>query len=228
MLTSRLDIDTLARAYAQNQAIVIRNILEVDAAERIHQALLAAPWFLEIKDYMQSDMLRIPVREVPDRAHLLGVLRTVKHTLDVDRLFFMRLALADSEFEDAALAEFRGYLDSDGFIQVMRRITGKPHVARVWAEATCYEKCCFLGGHRDDHHADNVVAFVFNLSREWQLDWGGLLMLCSATTPPTILPPMFNSLSMFTVPRDHLVSAVSPAATGQRLSVTGWLRKAPG
>lgn len=227
MLTPQLNIDPLARAYTQNQAIVIRNILEPAVAERLSRALAAADWFLEIKDYNQSDIVRIPVSEVPDRDHLLGALQTVDHTLDTDRLFFMRLALADNEFGDTALGEFRRFLDSDEFLHVMRRITGKAAVNRVWAEATCYEKCCFLGGHRDDHHPDNVVAFVFNMSREWQLDWGGLLMLLTPEAAPTILPPLFNSLSLFTVPRDHLVSAVSPAATGQRLSITGWLRKPP-
>jgi len=228
MLTKQLDIESMSRAYAANQAIVIRNILDSAAAERLSHALTTAPWYLEIKDYRQAEMLRVPVSEVPDRAHLLGILDSVRHQLDIDRLFFVRLALADTEFGDTALAEFRRFIDSEGFLDVMRRITGKAGVDRVWAEATCYEKCCFLGGHRDDHHPDNVVAFVFNMSKEWVLDWGGLLMLSTPNAPPTILPPIYNSLAMFTVPRDHHVSAVSPAATGQRLSVTGWLRKAAG
>ena len=227
MLTKQIDIETLARVYAQNQAIVIRNILDPSVAERIFEVLSAAPWYLEIKDFCQADTLRVPVSKVADRAHLLGVLDSVEHRLDTNRLFFVRLALADTEFGENVLAEFRRYLDSEEFVQVMRKITGKTSINRVWAEATCYEKCCFLGGHRDDHHPDNVVAFVFNLSKEWVLDWGGLLMLSTPNSPPTILPPIFNSLAMFTVPRDHHVSAVSPAATGQRLSVTGWLRSTP-
>jgi Rps23 Pro-64 3,4-dihydroxylase Tpa1-like proline 4-hydroxylase len=94
-------------------------------------------------------------------------------------------------------------------------------------EATCYLSCCFLGGHRDDHHAANRVAFVYNLTPHWQMDWGGLLMLTNQNAQPSIVPPLWNSLAMFTVPRDHFVTAVSPAAREGRYSITGWLRDGP-
>jgi Rps23 Pro-64 3,4-dihydroxylase Tpa1-like proline 4-hydroxylase len=50
-------------------------------------------------------------------------------------------------------------------------------------------------------------------------------MLTYPDAPPVIVPPAWNSLNIFTVPHDHLVSAVSPAATAKRYSLTGWLRR---
>jgi Rps23 Pro-64 3,4-dihydroxylase Tpa1-like proline 4-hydroxylase len=36
--------------------------------------------------------------------------------------------------------------------------------------------------------------------------------------------PRFNALNLLRVPQKHCVSFVTPAATGGRYSVTGWLR----
>lgn len=224
MLNQNLNIPYLNRAYVQNGALSVQNILKPDVAQTIHDALLALDWILEISDYVQSAKLRIPRRMLGNPDNLLSALDSVPHSLDRSRLFFMRLVVEDACFSPA-LTEFRQFLKSEQFIDVIRDITGKKELTHSWLEATCYDKCCFLGGHKDDHHSGNLVAFVLNLTPHWQLDWGGLLMLRFPNVPPVIVPPAWNSLSMFNVPLDHLVSCVSPAATEKRYSITGWFRR---
>jgi Rps23 Pro-64 3,4-dihydroxylase Tpa1-like proline 4-hydroxylase len=66
---------------------------------------------------------------------------------------------------------------------------------------------------------------VINLSRNWQADWGGLLQfLDSDGEVVRTLMPRFNTISLFRVPADHLVSPVAPFATGARYAITGWFR----
>ena len=225
MLNPDLNINVLSQAYAQNRLIVIRNILLGEVALELQQALEGLDWFLEIKDRNEANILRIPLADVKTPDSLLAVLDNSEHPLDRNQLFFMRLCANVGEFNNKYLGDFADYLNTEEFLAPIRKIVGKPEVRHVWVEATRYDRCCFLGTHRDDHHPDNLVAFVLNLTQTWRIDWGGLLMyMKSEKTPPIILPPIWNSLSLFDVPVDHLVSSVSPAATGSRLSLTGWLR----
>jgi len=225
MLNSALNIPQLQHIFSQQRAISIQNILQPQHAESIHKSLQKLDWYLEINDYEPGSRLRIPLTDLKHpNAPLLNVLDEVDHQLNRKKLFYMRLNVDGIDFKDDILGEFSNYLNSDEFLGPMRQLTGMPVITHCWMEATCYKSCCFLGGHRDDHHANNRVAFVFNLTPYWQLDWGGLLMLTNPNSHPIIVPPLWNSLSMFVVPRDHLVSAVSPGAQSERYSVTGWLR----
>ena len=215
----------LGNAYAKNGFIVIQNILEDKLAADLHKALTELNWFLEIKDYQESRLIRIPYSEVRSPQNLLGVLDDIDHQLDRGKLFFMRLCANLDEFNNKCLDDFAAYLNTESFLAPIRQIVGKPEATQVWVEATCYDTDCFLSTHRDDHHPGNLVAFVLNFTRAWQLDWGGLLMIQkSSNVPPMIIPPIWNSLAMFSIPVDHHVSCVSPAATGKRYSLTGWLR----
>lgn len=225
MLNPTLNIAQLQPAYAQQQALSIQNILAPQVAQDLHKALEELDWVLEINDYGPGPRLRIPMADLknPD-APLLNALDEVANDLDRTKLFYMRLNVDGVDFQSQVLKDFAAFLNSEDFLTPMRQLTGIQDASHTWMEATCYKPCCFLGGHRDDHHASNRVAFVFNLTPHWQLDWGGLLTIVNANAQPTLVPPIWNSLSLFTVPRDHLVSTVSPAAQGNRYSITGWLR----
>jgi hypothetical protein len=225
MLNPALDIHKLQHIFSRQRALSIQNVLQPQHAEAIHESLRDLDWYLEINDYEQNKRLRIPLSELknPD-APLLNVLDEVEHNLNRHKLFYLRLNVDGIDFKSIILRKFAEFLNTEAFLDPMRRITGTPAITHCWMEATCYKSCCFLGGHRDDHHANNRVAFVFSLTPHWQLDWGGLLMLVNPDSHPVIVPPLWNSLSMFAVPRDHLVSAVSPGAQGERYSITGWLR----
>jgi Rps23 Pro-64 3,4-dihydroxylase Tpa1-like proline 4-hydroxylase len=225
MLNPRLNITALSRIFAQHGVVSIRNILAPDVAERLHKAIASLPWRLEIADYRSDKKLRRRMDDMTPRHHLLATLDWEPHALDVENLFYMRLCCDTSEMDEPYLKEFVSWMNSEEFLSLMGKLTGRMDIAHTWVEATCYDSGCFLGSHRDDHHPGNLVALVLNLTPVWQLDWGGLLMLrLHENSPPVIIPTMWNSLNLFNVPVDHFVSAVSPAARGQRLALTGWLR----
>jgi hypothetical protein len=225
MLNPDLDIPRLRSAYAQRRALSIPNILQPEIAEHLYRALATADWNLEINDYGPSPRFRMPLNAEFAGASPQHLLETLDHGMDPKKLFYVRMSVEGQQFNDPQLIAFRDFVNSSEFIRTMEAITGESGLTHSWIEATGYSKGCFLGGHRDDHHPQNVIAMVFNLTKTWQLDWGGLLMLVFPGEAPAIVPPVWNSLSLFSVPLDHLVSAVSPAATETRYSLTGWLRR---
>jgi SM-20-related protein len=92
--------------------------------------------------------------------------------------------------------------------------------------ATAYGPGDFLTGHDDDVAGKNrLAAYVYGLTKGWRIEWGGLLLF-HGPNERTVegLAPRFNTLDLFSVPRQHSVTLVTPAAPHRRYTVTGWLR----
>ena len=89
----------------------------------------------------------------------------------------------------------------------------------------------FQPGHFLTRHNDNVegkrrrIAYVLNLSRDWNPDWGGALQFFDKhDNVQCAYTPSFNTLNLLRVPSVHSVGIVAPFAASNRLSITGWLR----
>ncbi len=64
------------------------------------------------------------------------------------------------------------------------------------------------------------------MTRDWDPDWGGLLQFYDAEkNVEQVFVPRFNTLSLFTVPQSHAVSAVAPYAPVGRLAITRMVRR---
>jgi 2OG-Fe(II) oxygenase superfamily len=102
-------------------------------------------------------------------------------------------------------------------------VSGRPCLAPPQFGASLYLPGDHSLPHDDsDSERRRQIAFVWHLTREWDIRWGGDFFWCS---PPTAVCPSFNSLIVFAIqPRQsyHFVSMVSPLATGRRLTVNGW------
>ncbi|MFN7551346.1 MAG: 2OG-Fe(II) oxygenase [Pseudomonadota bacterium] len=115
-------------------------------------------------------------------------------------------------------------LNGPEYLGFARALTGEPRIRRASAQATRYRPGQFLKYHTDiDSGEGRLFAYVINLSRQWDADWGGLLQFIdeSGAVLDTFVP-RFNSLSLFRVPQGHAVSLVAPWAGEDRLAVTGW------
>ncbi len=118
------------------------------------------------------------------------------------------------------------FLNSAEFLQYVRDLTGETSIRFADAQATRYTKGHFLTMHNDDAPGKNRrVAYVLNLTPEWQPDWGGALQFFNSEGHvEAAFLPRFNALNLFAVPADHSVSLVAPFADKPRYSITGWLR----
>ncbi len=118
------------------------------------------------------------------------------------------------------------FLNSEAFLNFGRELTGRPDIGFCDAQATCFEAGHFLTRHDDDTEGKNrVAAFVLNLTKDWNPDWGGALQFYDGEgNIEAGFKPSFNALNVFLIPRKHSVAYIAPFATGSRFSITGWFR----
>ncbi|MCT2559668.1 2OG-Fe(II) oxygenase [Tsuneonella sp. YG55] len=143
------------------------------------------------------------------------------------------IRVPDSVQERAArgtiLDDFARFMSQESTLAFFREVLGEPAITFADAQATAYGPGHFLTAHDDAVAGKNrVAAYVFNLSRDWRLDWGGLLAFhgsCGVTAEALV--PAFNALNLFAVPQPHSVTMVAPFAPRRRYAITGWFRTGP-
>ena len=116
-------------------------------------------------------------------------------------------------------------LNAEPSLELFRTVAGDREITRLYIDATRYLPGHFLTRHNDGRKfGQRVLAFVLNLSPRWRADWGGLLQFHDdAGDIERASTPVFNTLSLFTIPRWHSVSMVAPFAPIPRISLAGWL-----
>jgi Rps23 Pro-64 3,4-dihydroxylase Tpa1-like proline 4-hydroxylase len=119
------------------------------------------------------------------------------------------------------------WLNAPATLDWLRALTGRPDIRWAHAQATLYAKGHVLKSHSDLEPELNrrAVAFVLNMTRGWQRDWGGYLQFFNERHDVELgWCPSFNTLNLFAVPHDHSVQLVTNFSGGKRLALTGWLR----
>lgn len=224
----------IARWRAQLQAhgrVQVDGFLQSDAAARLHECLAReVPWTLALRDEAGPRTVLAPEYAAMGPAQLDAVLRdTAAGARDgafrfaYDSYMMVR---AYKEGRDPGLLLHRvlEFLNAPPYVQLCQALSGDARVRRVSAQATRYRPGNFLRQHTDaDSSEGRLYAYVINLSREWKADWGGLLQFVDAEGRVTdTFLPRWNTLSLFAVPADHVVTMVMPWAEQDRLSITGW------
>mgnify|MGYP003473067562 CR=1 FL=1 len=71
--------------------------------------------------------------------------------------------------EPGLLARFGDFLDSAPFLDLARRLTGRPDISFADVQATCYREGHFLTTHDDLVAGKNrVAAYVFSFTPRWR------------------------------------------------------------
>lgn len=118
------------------------------------------------------------------------------------------------------------FLNSDLFIGFVSEITNNTNLERSDGHLAQYKGGHFLGYHLDtakkEEQGTRKVAFTIGLTKDWRHDWGGHTLFFSGT-PMTFYKPMFNTLTLFSVPQPHLVTPISKYVSTPRNSIAGWV-----
>ena len=230
-----LDSEAIARRFADQRRVQIRNILTSETAREVREVLgRGTPWGLAW--HAGSDGPHgLRAEEVAEMA----ASTRAKIGAEIERAAAAgeyAFAYAQYRILDAYLEKWAPdgvhdllleYINSEPFLDLVRKVTGFPDLIKADAQATLYGPGHFLSMHNDSHVAEGwKVAYVLNLGPdEWKPDWGGYLLFFDSDGDVIQgFRPRFNSLNLFAVPQDHSVSYVPPFAPVGRFALTGWFR----
>jgi Rps23 Pro-64 3,4-dihydroxylase Tpa1-like proline 4-hydroxylase len=229
-----LDAVTLADAFRAEGRLHIADFLAHGDAEQLHSCLQESrAWTLVMN---QGDrLLELDQRlqaDITPQKQLLVDQAVYAAARDGFQFRYENIRVPDdraSRFAGPApLKAFADFLSSDAVLSFMRAVTGADDIVSSDARATAYGPGHFLTVHNDNDIGETRrVAYVFNLTKQWQADWGGLLTFPDQDNRRAeAFIPAFNAMNLFAVPQPHSVSFVAPFAGARRYSVTGWLHAA--
>lgn len=235
MLNPELNHDALATAFRQKERLLIPDILDREAADKLSHCLREeVPWGLATQiDGAGRTFTQDELRAMAPEQWQQMVRDTQQEAQKGYQFFYnaYQIVTAYKEKRDIELflRAFLEFLNSPAMIDFARRVTGHDDIAKADAQATRYLPGHFLRRHNDVALAGPTdsrrAAYVMNMTRNWQTDWGGLLhFMTEDGNIEESWVPGWNTLTLFNIPAWHHVSCVAPYATEPRLAVTGWFR----
>ncbi len=233
MLNPELALAQLSNEFNTRGRVQVRRVLQFNAADQIYDCLhKEVPWTLAFRDSSGARTMAADDHAVMTDADKDALFAEI-HAIAKDQFQFiynsymMVTAYKEGRNPDLLLHRLLEFLNSPLWLEFMRNLTGISGINKTDAQATRYLPGHFLKFHNDHEPKEKrLAAYVLNLSRNWQADWGGLLHFMDedGNIIDTLLP-RFNTLNIFSVPANHFVSEVAPFARTPRYAITGWLKE---
>ena len=227
-LNPELDVAALAAAYRDRGRVRIERLLAQGAPELYHHLEATVDWVQLLNKQRGAHEIPLSKWQAPRSRRRPALEREIYeracHGFQYSYAA-LRVPQDGEQAEDPVLESIAAMMRSAPMMAMLEAITGIAAPAFTDGQVTAYGQGDFLTGH-DDHvkGAQRKAAFVFGITPQWRLEWGGLLLF---PEPGQIefsgLVPQFNTLDLFSVPRYHSVSQVTRAAPRRRYCVTGWL-----
>jgi Rps23 Pro-64 3,4-dihydroxylase Tpa1-like proline 4-hydroxylase len=231
LINANLPLEDLRERYARDGRVLIDRILDPGVADALYECLLREiPW--EVVFRRGSEVVTLTAPELSrlspgEQEQLMA--RVHQQARNDFQFLYWKFSMVDA-YRRQILPHLLTHrlletLASAATIELVRRITGQADIRRVDAQATLYRPGNFLTAHSDVQHGEHGrrAAYVIQLCRDWKADWGGLLQFANGRSEVTeTYTPRFNSMALFAVPQEHLVSMVAPFAPGPRFGITGW------
>ncbi|WP_440225756.1 2OG-Fe(II) oxygenase [Dokdonella sp. MW10] len=231
MFNPDIDFSPWSARLSERTRVLIPGALQPAVAQALHERLARVEdWDLAFRDGHASTLLpaaRYAALGQEGRRDLLA--RLARESLGRYGFAYDSCMLVERYMQqpdpDDLLHRIVEMMHREPFLAFVRNLVGDASIRRSLVQATRYLPGHFLRRHEDivEDGRDRRYAFVFNLGREWQADWGGLLQFLDARGDVVeTFVPAFNSLSLFKVPQPHAVSLVGGWAEQPRYALTGW------
>ena len=229
-----LDVGLCRRTFQHCGRIHIPGVLEAASADWLHNVLQnEVPWQVHFNEGGRNyDLHRDQVAVLPESKRIMLTEQLTRNATARFQYLFHNYPISDAVLQNAgalAIHDFHTFVNAPHTIKFIQEITGALDISYADCQATRYQAGQFLTTHNDDLEGkDRRVAYVFNFTRNWRPDFGGLLLfLDEQGHVEEGYLPLFNSLNLFRIPAHHCVSYVTPFANGCRYSISGWFRAGP-
>jgi SM-20-related protein len=230
LLAPRTDWDAMAAEFARRGHVVLAEALLPPIAEHWLQRIESwHEWALVTRiegQHRSFDARGMAVLDLDKRIAFDELV--ARGARDGFQYLYERYPLYDlartGHLADPVLTQVHALLHDPQFLALARRITGRPDIRYADGQITRYRRGHFLTLHDDRAEGmERVAAFVLNLTPRWAADFGGQLQFVDAQGQvEASVTPRFNALSLFAVPRPHLVGAVANFVDDARYALTGW------
>ena len=237
-INPELDIPTLAAEFRANGKIRISNVLTEDFANQVlHCMDNDVPWRLMYYNH-QGKGPEVVGKIYPQQWNVMSAGqqqaltdRVNEEAKDRFHYFYNAYDVLDARRKgqdpQLFLQQFLAFMGSDELFGFIQQVSND----RVFNRVDCHA-CQYLPGHFLKEHVDSSpfedrhMAYVFNFTRDWDADYGGLTHFLDDDhrVVDTFIPD-FNTLTLFKVPVPHSVSTVAAFAPRPRYSITGWFTR---
>lgn len=228
-LNSNLDAKLLRDQYLVNNLLQVKDIFPTPQAEKTYQCLATeTPWGLSYMGEKRGETIPPKKYQALSPEELQEIYQYIFKTARQRYQFMYLLHNLNQTNRDPDLFihKIGDFLSSEPVLAFIRELTGIPEIISADAQATRYIGNCFLHPNNgEDKENGRRVAYVLNMTKNWDPNWGGFLQFFNPGMDVIeSFKPTFNALNLFTVPKGHSVSFVAPFCSGERLSITGWFR----
>lgn len=233
-LNPALDAGSCAAAYAEHSFVQIPEMFEAETAGALEAMLRRdVPWRL-VYQTPEDGVVQLSQAQIQEigqagmAARMQKVMQLAARNYGYCyNTYPMIEAVTTGADPGHPIHKLTAFLNGREFLDFGAAVIGHDAITKADAQATLYSRGSFLTRHVDEGaQKERRAAYTISFCRNWQTDWGGLLMfLDKATTDVTsALVPRFNTLTIFDGLRVHAVSPVSAFAGDGRYSIAGWLR----
>jgi SM-20-related protein len=230
-----LDRKRLARSFARDRRVQIRDVLTEQTAREVQKILSRhTDWGVAWQAADDGPNLLMPkdmAKMTPQQNAEIGR-KLIKAMQGEDYAFtygcFPILTAYQEKWDEGSPHDLiMEYINAEPFMELVREVTGFPDLKKADAQGTLYRPGHFLALHDDSHVAEGWrVAYVLNMTtEEWRPEYGGYLMFYDEDGDVVGgFKPRFNALNLLAVPQKHNVTYVPPFAPVARYAITGWFR----
>ncbi|MEC7605244.1 MAG: 2OG-Fe(II) oxygenase family protein [Pseudomonadota bacterium] len=233
-IINTLNIEELKQQYRETGYVVIKNLLRDEVAQAAYEALKTrVPGDFHYREMNTgrvgvvnpADLERLTPREIKRLVPTMATLRDNDFSFAYCR-YTIPSGAADCPEPVRILSDIFHYFNSDEYLGLLADITGDASGKEVSTWCSRYDRNHHLSVHMDESQSQTrIAAHVLALSKDWKQEWGGNFAFCNAEGEPDIIvPPSFNSLMLFKVPRLHLVTQVESFVGESRYSLFGWYK----
>jgi len=220
------EIETYQHIFEKERKVNISSFFKTEIAEILYNHIVHEKnWILATGiDKNKYEKLSTPLNEKINNLQI----KNVNTAFGKDQFTYIFYRSMNNNPKNMSYIEFlvRKTFSSQSFIDLLNRITNLQLTQLTTLFLSKYKAGNFLSPHSDK--GNGKLAFVFNLTKQWKPQYGGLLHFMNHDRTQIIetIVPHFNQLFLFHVPEEtgisHFVSTVAPNVKTSRYAITGW------